>query len=122
MQVLVPGKQNYSLAITWALDHDPVETVEYIMSGGATEEATPAPNGSHNLPGAAILAQRSLNMRKSRSLQDAAKVTHQSCWPFDCKELCHLVEGLCSNQRTRILTGCRLAPFFNLYMQESISL
>ena len=91
----MPGKQNYSLAITWALDHDPVETVEYIMSGGATEEAPPAPNGSHNLPGATILAQRSLNMKKSRSLQDAAKVTHQPCQPFDCKERSDLVESLC---------------------------
>lgn len=80
MQVLVPGKQNYSLAITWALDHDPVQVVQEVLSGEVFEEALPAQNGqngSHDLPreaGAAMLVQRSLKMRKSRSLEDAAKV------------------------------------------------
>ena len=72
-QVLVPGKQNYSLAITWALDHDPVKAVEDIVNGQGAEEGTFEQNEGH-----ALLAQRSINMRKSRSLQDAAKVRS---WP-----------------------------------------
>ena len=80
-QVLVPGKQNYSLAITWALDHNPFQAVQDILSRDVFEEALPAQNGqngSHDLPmegGAAMLAQRSLKIRKSRSLEDAAKVS-----------------------------------------------
>ena len=68
-QVLVPGKQNYSLAITWAVDHNPVKAVEDTIRGQGAEEEMFEQNGGH-----ALLAQRSINMRKSRSLQDAAKV------------------------------------------------
>ena len=80
-QVLVPGKQNYSLAITWALDYDPVQAVQDVLNGEVFEEALPAQNGQdgpHGLPtegGAAMLAQRSLKIWKSRSLEDAAKVS-----------------------------------------------
>ncbi len=38
VQVLVPGKQNYSLAITWSLDYDPVKTVHSTLNGGQDEE------------------------------------------------------------------------------------
>lgn len=75
MQVLVPGKQNYSLVITWALDHDPVKTVHEIISGDAGQEPEEAYSEQGEVPkegGAALLARRSLNMRKSQSLQDAA--------------------------------------------------
>ena len=84
VQVLVPGKQNYSLAITWALDYDPVQTVHNTLNGGRDEEpeeASGIESGSHGgeaLPaelGAALLARRSLKMRKSQSLQDAVRVT-----------------------------------------------
>ncbi len=78
----MPGKQNYSLAITWALDYDPVQAVQDVLNGEVFEEALPAQNGQdgpNGLPtegGAAMLAQRSLKIRKSRSLEDAAKVRH----------------------------------------------
>jgi hypothetical protein len=65
----VPGKQNYSLVITWALDHDPVKAVQDIVSRQEAQEGALEQNGGH-----AMLAQRSINMRKSHSLQDAAKV------------------------------------------------
>ena len=87
-QVLVPGKQNYSLAITWTLDYDPVKVVADTLKGNEPEEepgeAPPAQNGSHDLPtegGAAMLARRSLKIQKSRSLEDAAgvSVVHPAC-------------------------------------------
>ena len=83
VQVLVPGKQNYSLAITWSLDYDPVKTVHSTLNGGQDEEpeeASGVESGSHGgelLPaelGAALLARRSLKMRKSQSLQDAVRL------------------------------------------------
>ena len=93
VQVLVPGKQNYSLAITWSLDYDPVKTVRETLNGGQDEEpeeASGAESGSHGgeaLPaelGAALLARRSLRMRKSQSLQDAVRLINSfsgQAWP-----------------------------------------
>ena len=70
----MPGKQNYSLAITWALDHDPVQVVQDVLSGEVFEEAVPAQNGAHHLPAEGGAPMKSLKIRKSRSLEDAAKV------------------------------------------------
>ena len=93
VQVLVPGKQNYSLAITWSLDYDPVKTVHDTLNGGQDEEpeeASGVESGSHcgeALPaelGAALLARRSLRMRKSQSLQDAVRLIYSflgQAWP-----------------------------------------
>ena len=89
----MPGKQNYSLAITWSLDYDPVKTVHDTLNGGqneAHEEASGIESGSHGgdaLPaelGAALLARRSLRMRKSQSLQDAVRLIYSflgQAWP-----------------------------------------
>ena len=73
----MPGKQNYSLAITWALDHDPVQVVQDLLSGEVFEEAVPAQNGAQNLPAEGGTAMKSLKIRKSRSLEDAAKVRNE---------------------------------------------
>ena len=83
-QVLVPGKQKLPPWLSpGALDYDPVKTVHDTLSGGCNEE--PEEAGGHDsgsyggeaLPaelGAALLARRSLRMRKSQSLQDAVRV------------------------------------------------
>ena len=83
--MLVPGKQNYSLAITWSLDYDPVRLCT-IPSMAARMRSLKWPavfeSGSHGgeaLPaelGAALLARRSLRMRKSQSLQDAVRLIY----------------------------------------------
>lgn len=74
-QVLVPGKQNYSLAITWALDHDPVERVQQALAAAAGEEAAASTSGRLELDGAVTLERRkSLKMRRSASAQDPTEV------------------------------------------------
>ncbi|KAK9906580.1 hypothetical protein WJX75_004515 [Coccomyxa subellipsoidea] len=75
--VLVPGKQNYSLAIAWALDHDPVERVKQTLA--AAEEGTaageaPAPASPTAADGTVKLETRkSLKIRRSASAQDAGE-------------------------------------------------
>ncbi|BDA46094.1 probable translocator protein at N-terminal half [Coccomyxa sp. Obi] len=72
--VLVPGKQNYSLAITWALDHDPVERVHQALAAAAGEEAAASPSGRMEADGTVTLERRkSLKMRRSASAQDAVE-------------------------------------------------
>jgi len=95
--VLVPGKQNYSLAIAWALDHDPVERVHQTLAAAegeaAATAAAPAGEACASSGGAAAAAdgrvavqtQSSLKMRRSASAKDASEVQHSSrhvlIWP-----------------------------------------
>ncbi len=77
----MPGKQNYSLAIAWALDHDPVERVRQTLAAaeeGAAAGDTPAAAGSAEVDGTVMLKKRkSLRIRRSASAQDATQV--RSC-------------------------------------------
>ena len=87
-QVLVPGKQNYSLAIAWALDHDPVERVKQTLA--AAEEGTaageaPAPASPTAADGTVKLETRkSLKIRRSASAQDAGEVPPSVRFPALC--------------------------------------
>lgn len=87
----MPGKQNYSLAIAWALDHDPVERVHQTLAaaeGKAAAAAAAAPAGEAGASSAcaaapadgtvAVQTQSSLKMRRSASAKDAAEVQHSA--------------------------------------------
>jgi hypothetical protein len=93
-QVLVPGKQNYSLAIAWALDHDPVEAVQDVLerTGVAEEEgiseeagpsldvAPPDANGS-----SAAMPQPTSQMRRSASAAESGEVHHVCVAIWSCR-------------------------------------
>ena len=71
----MPGKQNYSLAITWALDHDPVERVHQALAAAAGEETAASTSGRMEADGTVMLERRrSLKIRRSASAQDATEV------------------------------------------------
>lgn len=72
----MPGKQNYSLAITWALDHDPLERVHQALAAAAGEEAAASSSGCMEADGT-VERRKTLKIRRSASAQDAAEVGSQ---------------------------------------------
>ena len=101
-QVLVPGKQNYSLALAWALDYDPTQRVHRTVAEAAARHQQGAPGSSScaghhesttpasGSPAAAARAapgdsggrlsrQASLHMRRASS---AAELEHVRCARF----------------------------------------
>lgn len=53
----MPGKQNYSLAIAWAVDHDPVEAVKEVLARSAEEEEEEGDEGKEG-PSARVAYQQ----------------------------------------------------------------